>query len=211
MAPMSYTFRSTDDPFLVRDKVAMASAHPVLAALPATPLLSAANPHAANEIALHQAKMKYAWDWFQFHADQRLKGFNYFVVVVGILIAAYGAAMKEGLTAASPGRSYDFFAGVVAVCGVVVSIAFLYIEVRNTELVECGRRWLDSLEQGLAMSIRQHDDARVCLPSARLTLSLRVPLPDRFIKHGFWIRVIYVMACVGFVFAFIYPVIWGFK
>ncbi len=48
--------------------------------------------HAADSDEL---KMRYAWDWFQFHADQRLKAFNYFLVIVVLLATALGTMMKE--------------------------------------------------------------------------------------------------------------------
>jgi len=163
-----------------------------------------------NALALHQAKMKYAWDWFQYHADQRLKAFNYFVVVLGILIAAYGAAIKEVLTITSRyPRPYEVFACAVAVCGAVISFAFLLIEVRNTELVECGRRWLDKLEQELRMRLREDDRERRCLPTAGGWLTGRIR-PDSMIKHRCWIRFIYGMACLGFVIAVICA-LYGFK
>jgi hypothetical protein len=53
---------------------------------------------ADREFELHQAKMRYAWDWFSYHADQRLKAFNFFIVIIGILIVTYGTAMKESIS-----------------------------------------------------------------------------------------------------------------
>ena len=247
-------------------------------------------------------KMKYAWDWFQYHADQRLKAFNFFLVILGILIVAYGTAMKEGLTnvataasssaapinksltpsaptparesatsaaststnqapskasatssmpavptnstttntaaplgstvnAAKPNQlttpaltastsppggappsveaataaaaSYSHYAAVVALCGVVISIAFFMIEIRNVELVDCGRNWLKQLEHELKMWPRHEDDGRKHLAGAIRGLLPRGRSPrKRVITHWYWIRVIYGMAFVGFLFAF---------
>jgi hypothetical protein len=67
-----------------------------------------------------QLQMKYAWDWFQYHADQRLKAFNYFVVVSGILIAAYGAAMQKAIPTTPETRPYSLLASLVAFFGAVI-------------------------------------------------------------------------------------------
>lgn len=152
---------------------------------------------------LHEMRMRYAWDWFQYHADQRLKAFNFFLVIAGILVAAYGTAMKEALTPIKAGEiivvnphaeSYERFAAAVATCGMVIAIAFLCIEVRNVELVDCGRKWLDSLEQDLKVSIREYDKDRLCLPP----IVRGKALGEFLIKHVVWIRVIYVITVVGF-------------
>lgn len=215
----------------------------------------------SSAISLHQARMKYAWDWFQFHADQRLKAFNFFLVLLGILIVAYGAAMKESLTNAATATSssvptnsvttktsttsttgtaskqssvstgpttsktdetsvtsttlpnpradavakaYSTFAAVVALCGFIVSFAFYMIEIRNVELVECGRRWLDALEGRLGMTIRQDDRDRTCLPRAVDWLTALFLMAKPSVKHQFWMRVLYVMAAFGFARAAMY-------
>lgn len=159
---------------------------------------------------IYEAKMTYAWNWFQYHADQRLKAFNFFVVILGILVAAYGAAMKEFVTASNHPEAYEWFAIGVAVCGALISIAFLFIDVRNRELVDCGRRWLDSLEHGIGMEIRQDDQARSCLPLAVGAFTGGITPPSKLITHTWWIRTIYGMAALGFVAAFFYA-LWGFK
>ena len=162
--------------------------------IPAIPAIS------THRVALHQARMKYAWDWFQYHADQRLKAFNFFLVILGLFVGVYGAAMKESIaTSASP---YATFAAVVALCGAIISIAFLLIEIRNTELVECGRRWLDILENGLGMRIRQDDRERVCLHEAVGSVTWPLLWFQGVVLHRFWTRAIYGVAFVGFVSAF---------
>jgi len=179
-----------------------------------------------------QVKMNYAWGWFQYHADQRLKAFNFFLVILGILIVAYGAAMKEGLTNAATAKqgetsaptactksprsaiqsqdaasvaaaSYSMYAAIVALCGVVISIAFFMIEIRNIELVGCGRNWLEQLEVTLNVWPRHEDDEREHLDAAIHGLLPRGRSPNKdVITHWFWIRIIYGMACLGFLLAF---------
>lgn len=162
-----------------------------------------------DELAFHQARMKYAWDWFQYHADQRLKAFNFFLVILGILTVAYGTAMKEGLANQSAMRTYSAFAAVVALCGVVISIAFFIIEVRNVELVTCGRKWLDRLEGGLDMSLRRDDHMRENLCDAIGGLPVVLRPRDRIVTHKVWMRIIYLIAYVGFA-AALSKALWGF-
>jgi hypothetical protein len=138
-------------------------------------------------------RMKYAWGWFQYHADQRLKAFNYFLVIIAFLVTAYGAVLKEA-SGEAKSQDYPWYAVVIAGCGCMIAIAFFFIELRNTELVDCGREWLDRLEGELNMDIRQRDVGRTHV--SRIVTAL--PLPYAIIKHGFWIRAIYIMALVGF-------------
>jgi hypothetical protein len=161
-------------------------------------------PLVAEDLTRHDVKMKYAWGWFQYHADQRLKAFNFFLVVFGILIAAYGAAMKEGVSAPGKAHPYEWFCVGVAICGVVISTGFLFIDLRNTELVQVGRHWLDDLERGLGMQVRQHDRERAHLPGAVGPLTGVCMSTKWAVKHQFWFRLIYGMASIGFIIAGFY-------
>jgi hypothetical protein len=94
---------------------------------------------------------KYAWDWFAYHADQRLKAFNFFLILVTALAIAYAQAAQNHL------RVLGF---VVGLLGSVVAIGFWIIDIRNEELVNCGRWALDNLEQKLPSAIRNRDATR---------------------------------------------------
>lgn len=219
---------------LLPNRVAIVSAEPSPPSTPHAPLKPAEGKF-EEKLAFHQAQMKFAWDWFHYHADQRLKAFNYFVLFLGILIVAYGAAMKESRAAAATtadatktankseseatpktandtasvaaatAMSYGYFAAWVAAFGAIISIAFLLIEVRNSELVECGRTWLDYLEDGLDMKLRKNDRDRLCLPSAvGLPPTKFVALFEVFVTHKTWMRLIYLVAIFGFVVACFY-------
>jgi hypothetical protein len=161
-------------------------------------------PLVGDDLTRHDVKMKYAWGWFQYHADQRLKAFNFFLVIFGILIAAYGTAMKEAVSAPAKAHPYEWFCAGVALCGVLISTGFLFIDVRNTELVQIGRHWLDDLEQGLGMQVRQHDKERAHLPGAVGPLTRVCMSMKRAVRHQFWFRLIYSMAMIGFIIAGVY-------
>ncbi len=153
--------------------------------------------------------MKYAWDWFQYHADQRLKAFNFFLVVVGVFLAVYGAAVKEGLANPPTGATgaAQRLAVLVAGCGVLIAFAFLLIELRNTELVDCGRKWLDYLEKQIGMSIREDDDGRHRLLPFAKGLAAHWGVPLGVMKHAFWFRAIYIFVTAAFIGALGYAIV----
>jgi hypothetical protein len=135
--------------------------------------------------------MRYAWDWFSYHASQRLTAFNFFLVLLGALLVGYVQAVVHDLPA---------LGAALATFGVVVSAAFWAMDVRNAELVECGRVALDGLEPSLSMRIRADDDSRTFLPIvlrgqverriyARLTRDEHhKQRRQRFYTHSFWLR-----------------------
>lgn len=41
-------------------------------------------PSGPSEIAY-----KYAWDWFSYHAAQRLTTFRFFLIIIGVVVVGY--------------------------------------------------------------------------------------------------------------------------
>jgi len=150
------------------------------------------------------ARMNYAWEWFKYHADQRLKAFNFYLIIVGILAVAYSTALKEGLQTGQ--RSWRDFATVIAICGCVISIAFLMIEIRNRELVDSAGRWLDELEEKElgGMTIRKWSNDPGERPHLRGAIGwVAGLLPDwkYGVTHTLWLRAVYLLALAGFILA----------
>ncbi len=87
-----------------------------------------------NTKELHE----YAWNWFEYHAGQRLTAFRFFLVFLGALVVGFGAGLRDGNV---------FFAQVVGWFGAFISLAFLILEIRNEQLVNVGRDALMHLEQ----------------------------------------------------------------
>jgi hypothetical protein len=87
---------------------------------------------------LLKLRQAYAWEWFKYHATQRVMMFNYFLVVTGIMANAYVASLKEGLREVTV---------TLAVLGTLASMAFLLLDVRNAQLVDRGRKVLGELEK----------------------------------------------------------------
>lgn len=146
-----------------------------------------------------ETEQAYAWNWFSYHAGQRLTAFNFFLVILGAVLVGYVQAITNDLQALGV---------VLGLFGLLVSLAFWAIDVRNAELVACGRAALDKLEGSLSINIRADDHER-----ARLGEVIQGPLETRVYKwltsdqssrqprlrlytHTFWLRNVLVAAGV---------------
>jgi hypothetical protein len=100
----------------------------------------------ANEIIpadapseLHQLQFDYAWKWFCFHADQRVKMFNYMLIVFGIFAAGVVNALHNQMQ----------IDAVVGLCffAAVLAVIFMLLDRRNRDLVWLGEDVLMDLER----------------------------------------------------------------
>jgi hypothetical protein len=89
-----------------------------------------------------QDKLNYAWNWFKYHAEQRLTAFRFCLVFLGILLVAYNSGLaSQNLV----------FASAVGYVAAFVSLAFLVLEIRNEELVNVGRDALREIESSAGL------------------------------------------------------------
>lgn len=91
-----------------------------------------------TNIELLKARFQFAWNWFEFHARQRMTMFNYFLITTGILVNAYAGAFKEKIFAMC------VFVGAL---GFLQSLGFLMIDVRNRDLIGYSEDALEKLER----------------------------------------------------------------
>ena len=128
---------------------------------------------------------EYAWNWFEYHAGQRLTAFRYYLVFLGI----FAVALNNGLES----DNYSFVSAVAAL-GAFVSVAFLVLEFRNEKLVDVGREALRTIEE----SQEYPRDS-----------SLKLVHVDRsgnpLISHKIWLRLIYLAATAAFALAAYFP------
>ncbi|MEA2355979.1 MAG: hypothetical protein QOD61_2108 [Solirubrobacteraceae bacterium] len=146
-----------------------------------------------------ETELTYAWNWFQYHAGQRLTAFNFFLVIVGVVAVAFTKALEQGWTV---------LGAVVAGLGALISIGFLFLDVRNEELVNCGRAALAELERGLRVHPSGDAGDRTHLKrGAPGTLRGRVTRSGRWagwIAHRRWLRLIEGTVAIAFVFGAIW-------
>ncbi len=165
----------------------------------ADPLIPPNTP--PNLLSIQQ---KYAWDWFSYHASQRMTALNFFFLTVSIFAVAYSKCAEHG---------WCGFGCVTGIFGFITSVAFWFIDVRNEELVNCGRAALGEIEQRLHLRIREWDQNRTHLEQStrrlsRLVFRIVTALFPRssedgawgadVFAHRFWIRNMHAMA--GFAF-----------
>jgi hypothetical protein len=104
-----------------------------------------------------ELELKFSWDWFQYHASQRLTAFNFFLVLIGAIAVGYAQAVTH---------ASQTLGIVLGSFGAFVALAFLAMDIRNQELVECGLKALKDLEAQLDhLSIVKEDCDREQLHS----------------------------------------------
>jgi len=131
-----------------------------------------------------ELEFKYAWDWFSYHARQRLMAFNFFLVLIGAVVVGYTQAVNEHIRALGVGLGF---------LGAFVSVGFWVMDVRNEELVNCGRAALDKMEKQLRLTIREDDHKRVRLPEALqgpAGTRIRQYLAPSIFTHRTWLRAV---------------------
>lgn len=116
-----------------------------------------------------ELEFQYAWDWFSYHARQRLTAFNFFLILMSAVVLGYAQAVDNDLPALGV---------ALGALGAFVAIAFWAMDVRNEELVYCGRAALDDLETRLAITIRRDDRKRSHWDSA-----MQGPFASRLNRH----------------------------
>lgn len=82
--------------------------------------------------------LKYAWDYFHFHASQRLTTFNFYLVICGLIIAGYATALKE-----SRDIPIALLLGLVLT---LMSFVFWKLDRRNRQLIWNAEEALKVLE-----------------------------------------------------------------
>ena len=85
---------------------------------------------------LSSAQFDYAWKWFNFHADQRTKMFNFMLIIFGFLVAAIA-------------NSYEKTTGLsiwVCIFGTLLAMIFARLDMRNQQLLSWAEDILIKLE-----------------------------------------------------------------
>jgi len=90
---------------------------------------------------LLKLRLDYAWNWFEYHAGQRARMVNYFLIITGILGAAYGNIVIKG------GNEHQGLESVLLISGLVMSVGFVCLDIRNRQLVDLGEDVLRQLER----------------------------------------------------------------
>jgi len=134
---------------------------------------------------------QYSWGWFKYHAQQRYSAFNYFLLTIGALSWAY--MQKPGIN----DNDLNLIRSAIGLLGFLISLAFLFIEKRNTELVNDGRAGLDRLEdvdKGISPFKEYH--------IRKLDKENR---KNGLLCHKFWFRMVILIALIAAWVSILYP------
>jgi hypothetical protein len=87
-----------------------------------------------------ETSIELGWNWFKYHAEQRMTMIRYYLIIIGICITVYFSALKY-MPAASIG---------VSIFAIIVSILFGILDVRTSRLVKIGEQLLAKEQERLA-------------------------------------------------------------
>jgi hypothetical protein len=94
---------------------------------------------------LLKTRLDYAWGWWQFHGKQRTDMFNYYLIITGILANAYVGVWKDSRLGLGTG---------VALLGILASIGFLLLDIRNRQQLDAANEALKTIQNdGLGVTL----------------------------------------------------------
>jgi hypothetical protein len=99
---------------------------------------------------LTKDQLDFASKWFFYHADQRMKMFNFMLVVFGVLFTAVVTAINNEVS--------PFVEIVLCVVATELALAFCLLDRRNYKLVELGRN-----EKTISLKLTPNLVRRLCL------------------------------------------------
>ena len=83
---------------------------------------------------------EYAWNYFQVHADQRLKMFNFFILMSTLVIGGFFSLSKNG------SMKFSKWCALIPFCLTFFSFVFWKLEERTRMLVKNGERALKYID-----------------------------------------------------------------
>jgi hypothetical protein len=105
-------------------------------------------PAPSSPTPLDQMRFDYAWKWFDFHAEQRTKMFNYMLIGMGIFATAFVTAVDKKL---------ELEAALLSSVAVIVALVFCFIDHRNRQLYLVAMDVLIDIERNLAFTGRERN------------------------------------------------------
>jgi hypothetical protein len=100
---------------------------------------------------LEKMRFDYAWKWFNFHAEQRTKMFNYMLIGMGIFATALVTAIDKKLLLET---------AVLSSAAAVVALVFFLIDKRNKELYTAAMDVLIDAEMTVVFGDTTFEDHR---------------------------------------------------
>jgi hypothetical protein len=141
----------------------------------------------------------YAWKWFSYHADQRVKMFNFMLVVFGFLVAAIVNAVV--------GKQQPWFTAILCLIGAALAWIFVALDSRNERLLRFAEDVLMHLEknaifgEGRTITDRSGVDVQFGILSRQSfeDKDYRWYSPRKMIRHRVLLRLVGLLMLVAFV------------
>jgi hypothetical protein len=99
--------------------------------------------------AARKEASEYAWKWFQYHAAQRQTVFQFFLAIIGAVLAGYFALTHDG--------NISPLSRLFGVLVLILSFLFWRLDCRGRRLVKIGERYLAQEEQRLAALLSSNE------------------------------------------------------
>lgn len=129
---------------------------------------------------------EYAWNWFEYHAGQRLTTFRYYLVFIAAILVAVNTGVSN---------KHLLLIQAAAYFGAFISAVFLLLEIRNEQLVNVAR---DSLRA-------QEQDATFCATEATRLITQDRANRTTLLSYNIWLKVIYGVCLLGAIWLAIRP------
>jgi hypothetical protein len=121
----------------------------------------------------HMAVLDHARAMVIYASELRMKNFNFFLVIMGVVVAAYVNVGRVNVR------------WVLGAVGVLVSVAFFLLDIRGRELLDAAKKELSLKELELGISIQA------------TILQSRTGKPiKKIVSHTFVYRAIYILGLI---------------
>ena len=162
------------------------------------------DPRAAVEF--QKLRLEFAWRHFEFHARQRTIMFNFFILLLPLLLAGFFYFVKDGSIQTT---NNPRFATLVAVIGAILSGIFGLLDVRNRQLYQVSQDNLRLLENDflyaqeyspLRYKTKLGDEVRFHGIITEEQARYGQGTYNSIVKHKFLMPALYMLAFLVFVF-----------
>jgi len=91
-----------------------------------------------------KAAFDHGWEWFKYHADQRLTLMRYYLILIGVVATAFYTTFEKDLPYAAAGA---------ALFGMVSSVCFGALDKRVSDLIKLGEKLLAKEQEKLSSEL----------------------------------------------------------
>lgn len=141
-----------------------------------------------------------AWKWFEYHATQRTTMFNYFLIIIGILAAAFVSSIDGEYANLQLGLAFS---------GIVLAIIFLLLDVRNEQLIDLAEEAIAELER--TAGFRPAGSSSRIFSSEQVKGAAKGPKPwyrwswFNPVSHKCLVRAVHLLVAAAFALALYFP------